>query len=567
MGKSCGDDGCGGVCGSCGPAGSCQVDQTCDYDLSCEDILSKDPTAPTGPYTVDPDGAGSAEAKGVYCDMSGPVVTYEDVAVGQYNASYAGYELLSLADLQDSFIQEVFTWAYNAQGGLTNLMVGIKPGNCCFKEGTPGKYIAFGAGGRLFPCEGETPLCNDPLNDAVVGFRAGFSSACETELSADYFATKAPLIESGCDDANNPGFFLKKSVAVCTPLCDGLACGDDGCGGLCGTCTGQDICEDGQCVCQPSCSGKVCGDDGCGGLCGTCASNESCEEGGEVCVCQPSCSGKTCGSDGCGGSCGSCSGQDSCVSGQCVCQPSCSGKTCGNDGCGGSCGSCSGQDSCVSGQCVCQPSCSGKVCGPDGCGGVCGTCASNESCEEGGEVCVCQPSCSGKVCGPDGCGGVCGTCASNESCEEGGEVCVCQPSCSGKVCGPDGCGGVCGTCSGNATCEEGGEVCVCQPDCTGKVCGGDGCGGSCGTCASDLVCSANQTMCECYDPVCPPLNTTEGLIEDAMAGDSYCISDDQYKQCVDPGNGQCPEWTWSLTCNWDDGLCIQYGSNHDCGLE
>jgi len=51
-----------------------------------------------------------------------------------------------------------------------------------------------------------------------------------------------------------------------------------------------------------------------------------------------------------------------------------------------------------------------------------------------------------------------------------------------------------------------------------------------------------------------------------MAGDSYCINEIDYKQCVDPGNGQCPEWDMSLMCAWNDGLCIQNDSNHDCGL-
>ena len=114
--------------------------------------------------------------------MSGPVVTYEDVAVGQYNASYAGYGLLSLADLQDSFIQEVFTWAYNAQGGLTNLMVGIKPGNCCLKRARLVGTSPLGQAVAL-PLRARRRYAMT-LNDAVVGFRAGFSSACETELSA-----------------------------------------------------------------------------------------------------------------------------------------------------------------------------------------------------------------------------------------------------------------------------------------------------------------------------------------------------------------------------------------------
>ena len=46
-------------------------------------------------------------------------------------------------------------------------------------------------------------------------------------------------------------------------------CGDDGCGGSCGTCPGAaPICDAGLCtpdVCTADCLGKACGDDGCGG--------------------------------------------------------------------------------------------------------------------------------------------------------------------------------------------------------------------------------------------------------------------------------------------------------------
>ena len=75
---------------------------------------------------------------------------------------------------------------------------------------------------------------------------------------------------------------------VCTPDCTAKQCGDDGCGGSCGDCIGQDECIDGQCVCQPDCEGKTCGDDGCGGSCGNCnATTEDCTDvstGGRTCA-------------------------------------------------------------------------------------------------------------------------------------------------------------------------------------------------------------------------------------------------------------------------------------------
>jgi hypothetical protein len=110
--------------------------------------------------------------------------------------------------------------------------------------------------------------------------------------------------------------------ATCTPECNGRSCGDNGCGGECGTCDVGDSCNaSGQCeaICQPDCAGKQCGDDGCGGSCGqcegACGSDGQCEG-----PCVPSCTDKVCGSDGCGGSCGTCAGALECnLEGACDC--------------------------------------------------------------------------------------------------------------------------------------------------------------------------------------------------------------------------------------------------------
>jgi hypothetical protein len=161
--------------------------------------------------------------------------------------------------------------------------------------------------------------------------------------------------------------------------------------------------------CSPNCSGKVCGDDGCGGTCGTCpVAGQVCNKG--VC-CSPNCSGKVCGDNGCGGSCGTCPtpGQV-CKNGIC-CTPNCTGKVCGDDGCGGSCGTCPSGISCINnGTKCCAPVCSGD-CGPDGCGGICGTCRTEQTCSNG--VC-CTPNCL-QLCGQDdGCGSKCSSTLIND---------------------------------------------------------------------------------------------------------------------------------------------------------
>ncbi len=136
-------------------------------------------------------------------------------------------------------------------------------------------------------------------------------------------------------------------------------------------CPGGSDCTDNVCEnnCAAQCEGKVCGADGCGGVCGVCSGTQDCTDAGE-CVdnCKPVCTGKKCGPNGCGGVCGGCSANQACEDGQCVdCIPDCDGETCGDDGCGGSCPSCAG----------------GLMCTETGsCGGLCGTCSLHPQCSD-----------------------------------------------------------------------------------------------------------------------------------------------------------------------------------------
>lgn len=71
-------------------------------------------------------------------------------------------------------------------------------------------------------------------------------------------------------------------------------------------------CEDAACVCVPDCDGAECGDDGCGGSCGTCADGEHCSNG----ECMPD--GQTCVDDAdCGPFAQCCNGD--CMSNTVVC--------------------------------------------------------------------------------------------------------------------------------------------------------------------------------------------------------------------------------------------------------
>lgn len=134
----------------------------------------------------------------------------------------------------------------------------------------------------------------------------------------------------------------------CRPFCDGKQCGEDGCGGVCGShyggCESGLVCQQGSCVCVPSCAGKVCGGDGCGGECPNgCVAQGSiyqCIESppNNVCACIPDCTGKACGSDGCGAQCAdTCGANERCnESNQCEpipdeCVSDCGARQCGRD--------------------------------------------------------------------------------------------------------------------------------------------------------------------------------------------------------------------------------------------
>lgn len=85
-----------------------------------------------------------------------------------------------------------------------------------------------------------------------------------------------PLDISHPDGAPQPDGCVPTTCFAHNAMCGSL---DDGCGGQldCGYCEFQsDACEGNTCVCQPNCYMSECGDDGCGGVCGTCDADETC---------------------------------------------------------------------------------------------------------------------------------------------------------------------------------------------------------------------------------------------------------------------------------------------------
>jgi len=120
---------------------------------------------------------------------------------------------------------------------------------------------------------------------ALVGQRRATAGGCKADGAV------CRTSRSCCGTSGNNGVCVEESGAkfgvCCTPDCTGKECGDDGCGGSCGTCTAPQTCGGGGtvnvCGCTPrtTCpAGDNCGSvpDGCGGTlnCGTCANGQTC---------------------------------------------------------------------------------------------------------------------------------------------------------------------------------------------------------------------------------------------------------------------------------------------------
>ena len=301
---------------------------------------------------------------------------------------------------------------------------------------------------------------------------------------------------------------------------------------------------------------KECGDDWCGGSCGSCPDGYECVEAGygaTSCFSQDECPvmcaerNLQCGpfspfwegDDSIICECGDCPGEAVCLGygdGESYCcTPDCDGKECGDDGCGGTCGECPQGQECVADTC--------KV----------GECVPNCVVDEGGEeyLSECET--------PDGCGGTCGPCEPDEVCAlaDYAEIGICfnpDESCPGMCefeeaeCGAVWAGFVwpdceCGECDNEQeTCVN--NKCVCQPDCDGKKCGDDGCGGNCGVCLNYCGQEPDDPIPDaglCIDGQCKPayvyaIEECDGVDNDcdAQIDEGYPDSDnDGLADCID----------------------------------
>ena len=308
------------------------------------------------------------------------------------------------------------------------------------------------------------------------------------------------------------------------------------------------------CTCKPNCTGKTCGDDGCGGSCGACsgttpycAANSQC-----TATCTPKCSGKTCGDDGCGGTCGTCAGGTACAwTNQCVPNAwKCDSSYFGDKGaCDCGCG-------------AIDPDCASGKLGVDGCPGS-NTCNASGYCDA--TFCSTDGDCSGKWCTgawPKSAGlygGVCGDLFPSGG--AAGTPCMIAEECGWGLCLKEACRTHCST---DAQCGAG-WLCEGLPvanAATGSTWGFAGACvqpyGSAKACTKQADCSAASETCVArVDPVTlGPRYVCEAVPVLPAAGASCSTSDcPDWQICIDTPKGKkcalpCPGGVADCPSGW-----------------
>jgi hypothetical protein len=121
---------------------------------------------------------------------------------------------------------------------------GCDEGDVCLEEGccTPqcGGKECGGDG-----CGGSCGTCGEPLScvegACVVDGGSCGNGSCESELAE---TCKTCVSDCGCGE----GGLCMPDQVCCTPQCGGKECGEDGCGGVCGSCPKDFTCTDGACL-------------------------------------------------------------------------------------------------------------------------------------------------------------------------------------------------------------------------------------------------------------------------------------------------------------------------------
>ncbi len=252
-GKQCGDDGCGGECGECMEGQTCVVDQcvwgcgNIGFEGCCYNhhMVSCDPIAGVIDIVVD-------------CLQEGKECGWKS-----YSDGWGHYVCVPPPGLPDPSGNDPMECDFSCTPKCDGMECGDDRcggscgecaegqvcflGSCCTRD-CEGKDCGHdGCGGECGDC-GEGFWCAD-------FFRCAYGYGCEQ--------TSFP----GCKGCACLGCVCEMDSWCCSVEWDWK-------------CTYECQFDCGGCLpCDPQCEGKNCGDDGCGGTCGTCPDGQTCQEG------------------------------------------------------------------------------------------------------------------------------------------------------------------------------------------------------------------------------------------------------------------------------------------------
>jgi hypothetical protein len=317
-GKVCGSNGCDGSCGSCDSGFACKGGQCkseagasceaaddcasglciayqsgifcsapCSTDEGCPEEWHCNPWIdPSTPNICSPKNSMVAhETCSEVADCVSSCPPNNDACVTSCFFFGAAPAQLSYAGLLICTKAECFPSCGDDNGCISECLL-----DACFQvfaECFPGTTSCSEAVDCMAAC-GSNESCQQKCYDEA--FPAGkkqlnellecFSTICDDEIGSDCFDA---AIDGPCAEA------WSSCSQPCTPLCDELECGNDGCGSTCGECPSGHVCEAGSCFadCEANCDNKDCGDDGCGGECGMCSESLICVAG--TCVTEGEC--------------------------------------------------------------------------------------------------------------------------------------------------------------------------------------------------------------------------------------------------------------------------------------
>lgn len=298
-GRTCGADGCGGLCG------------TCSSGQACRDGVCGAPYCGAGNFTV-PCSDGQGCATNSACNSNGGCTCVQGfTAVGCSGTPCAGdnpecrqSQWWCVPQTQCTPRCTGSCGASDGCGGMCGCPAGqtcsggvCRTGTCvprCNGTGElPGCGFDDGCGATCTCPPGLTcrdRICQEPIDTCG---NAPNCRECTVRPECGWCAsTRSCARGTGSGPSSgscgNGWAWASNQCLTCTPRCSGCG-GNDSCGGICGCPAGQ-TCSSGACratTCTPSCSGCG-GPNACGGICG-CPSGQTCIGG----VCSTS-SGGSC---------------------------------------------------------------------------------------------------------------------------------------------------------------------------------------------------------------------------------------------------------------------------------